>query len=139
MPIAYAFARRGGDRHLRCVRPSEHEVWVEKTSTGLARRFDVIAVEDLKIRTMTRSAQGSIAEPGSNVAAKAGLCRSFLAAGWGPLVARLQQKAPGRVVKISPAYTGRRCSACGIVDREARESQARFGVPVLRGTPAMPM
>ncbi|WP_245667096.1 transposase [Actinomadura latina] len=33
--------------------------WVEKTSTDLARRFDVIAVEDLNIRGMTRSAKGT--------------------------------------------------------------------------------
>jgi transposase len=100
--------------------------WVEKTSTDLARRFDVIAVEDLKIADMTRSAKGSIDAPGRNVRQKAGLNRGILANGWGRLVARLEHKAPGRVVKISPAYTSQRCSACGIVDRKARESQAAF-------------
>ncbi|MFI7451379.1 zinc ribbon domain-containing protein [Nonomuraea sp. NPDC049714] len=29
-------------------------------------------------------------------------------------------------MKINPAYTSQRCSACGIVDRQARESQAAF-------------
>ncbi|WP_214107688.1 RNA-guided endonuclease InsQ/TnpB family protein [Acrocarpospora catenulata] len=100
--------------------------WAEKTSTGLARRFDVIAVEDLKVRNMTRSARGTIEAPGRNVRAKAGLNRGILAAGWGLLVTRLEQKAPGRVVKVSPAYTSQCCSVCGIVDREARESQAVF-------------
>ncbi|MEV4179205.1 transposase [Nonomuraea sp. NPDC049709] len=71
---------------------------------------------------MTRSARGTRDVPGRNVRQKAGLNRGILAAGWG----RLEQKAPGRVVKISPAYTSQRCSACGIVDRQARESQARF-------------
>ncbi|MGH3391323.1 MAG: helix-turn-helix domain-containing protein, partial [Actinomadura sp.] len=42
-------------------------------STDLARRFDVIRVEDLKIRHMVRSARGTVAEPGKNVRAKAGL------------------------------------------------------------------
>ncbi|WP_344591684.1 transposase, partial [Actinomadura vinacea] len=64
--------------------------------------------------------------PGRNVAAKAGLNRGILAAGWGMLVERLEHKAPGRVHKIDPAYTSQRCSACGTTDREARESQARF-------------
>jgi transposase len=100
--------------------------WVEKTSTDLARKFDVIAVEDLRIAGMTRSAKGTIAEPGRNVRAEAGLNRGILAGGWGRLVERLEQKAPGRVVKINPAYTSQCCSACGIVDRQARESQARF-------------
>ncbi|MFI6600597.1 RNA-guided endonuclease InsQ/TnpB family protein [Nonomuraea sp. NPDC050536] len=100
--------------------------WVEKTSTDLARRFDVIAVEDLKIGNMTRSAKGTNERPGSNVSAKAGLNRGILAAAWGQLVQRLEDKAPGRVVKVSPAYTSQRCSACGIVDAKARESQAVF-------------
>jgi transposase len=75
---------------------------------------------------MTRSAKGTIAEPGRNVRAKAGLNRGILANGWGRLVERLEHQAPGRVVKINPAHTSQRCSTCGIVDRQARESQARF-------------
>ncbi|WP_261808381.1 transposase [Nonomuraea sp. C10] len=75
---------------------------------------------------MTRSARGTVDAPGRNVRAKAGLNRSIMAAGWGGLVRCLEHKAPGRVVKVSPAYTSQRCSACGIVDRQARESQARY-------------
>jgi predicted RNA-binding Zn-ribbon protein involved in translation (DUF1610 family) len=46
--------------------------------------------------------------------------------GWGLLVRRLEQKAPGRVERINPAFTSQRCSACGQVDRKSRESQASF-------------
>ena len=100
--------------------------WAEKVSTGLARRFDVIRVEDLEIKDMTRSARGTKDAPGTNVAAKAGLNRGIGKAGWGLLVRRLEDKAPGRVEKVPPAYTSRRCSACGHVDRKSRESQAVF-------------
>jgi len=48
------------------------------------------------------------------------------AIGWGLLVRRLQEKAPGRVEKINPAFTSQRCSACGHVDGKSRESQAVF-------------
>ncbi len=58
--------------------------------------------------------------------AKAGLNREILRSGWGLLVRRLQDKAPGRVQKIKPAFTSQRCSACGQVDADSRESQARF-------------
>ena len=58
--------------------------------------------------------------------AKAGLNREILRSGWGLLVRRLTDKAPGRVQKIKPAYTSQRCSACGQVDANSRESQARF-------------
>ncbi len=132
---ALARARRGSNRRgrikaaiarLKAREKDRRKDWVEKTSTMLARRFDVIAVEDLKISNMTRSAKGTVEAPGKNVRQKAGLNRGILANGWGQLVTRLEQKAPGRVVKINPRYTSQRCSACGIVDREARESQASF-------------
>jgi putative transposase len=96
------------------------------TSTGIARRFDVIRVEDLKIANMTRSAKGTAEQPGRNVRAKAGLNREISRSGWGPLVRRLEDKAPGRVERVPPAYTSQRCSACGHVDGRSRESQARF-------------
>lgn len=100
--------------------------WAEKVSTDIARRFVLIRVEDLRIKNMTRSASGSIAAPGQNVRAKAGLNRQILASGWGVLVRRLEDKAPGRVERISPAFTSQRCSACKQVDGKSRESQASF-------------
>ncbi len=122
--------RRGRVRHaiarLRARDRDRRKDWAEKTSTGIARRFDVIRVEDLKIGNMTRSAKGTRENPGRNVRQKAGLNREILRSGWGLLVRRLEDKAPGRVEKIKPALTSQRCSACGQVDRASRESQAVF-------------
>ena len=95
-------------------------------STDIARRFDVIRVEDLQVKNMTRLARGTRENPGRNVRAKAGLNRGILGSGWGLLVRRLEEKAPGRVEKIKPHYTSQRCSACGQVDPKSRESQAVF-------------
>jgi putative transposase len=100
--------------------------WTEKTSTDLVRRFDVIRVEDLNIRDMTGSAKGTITEPGRNVRAKAGLNREIMRSGWGLLVRRLQDKAPGRVEKVNPAFTSQRCNACGHIAAGSRKSQALF-------------
>ncbi len=122
--------RRGRVRHaiarLRARETDRRKDWAEKTSTGIARRFDLIRVEDLQIKNMTRSAKGTRENPGRNVRAKAGLNRGILRSGWGLLVRRLEDKAPGRVEKVRPAFTSQRCSACGHVDPESRESQARF-------------
>ncbi len=135
MQRTLARATRGSNRYarvkhliarLRARDRDRRKDWAEKVSTGIARRFDVIRVEDLKIATMTRSAKGTREVPGRNVGAKAGLNRGILGSGWGLLVRRLQDKAPGRVQKISPAFTSQRCSACGHVDAHSRESQARF-------------
>jgi transposase len=100
--------------------------WTEKTSTDLARRFDLICVEDLDVRAMTRSASGTVERPGRGVRQKAGLNHAILANGWGRLVDRLEQKAPGRVQKVAAAYTSQTCNACGHVARESRESQPSF-------------
>ena len=130
-----ARARRGSNRRgrvkceiarLRARETDRRKDWAEKVSTGIARRFDLIRVEDLQIGNMTRSARGTRENPGRNVRQKAGLNRGILGSGWGLLVRRLQEKAPGRVEKISPSCTSQRCSACGQVDRDSRESQAVF-------------
>jgi len=130
-----ARARRGSSRRkrsklaiarLKAREAESRKDWCEKASTDLARRFDLILVEDLNIMNMTRSAAGTVNAPGSSVRAKAGLNREILASGWGMLIRRLEQKAPGRVKKINPAYTSQRCSACGQVDRKSRENQAAF-------------
>ncbi len=122
--------RRGRVKHaiarLKARERDRRKDWAEKVSTGIARRFDVIRVEDLKIMNMTRSATGTRGNPGRNARAKAGLNRGILASGWGLLVRRLADKAPGRVQKVRPAFTSQRCSACGQVDGNSRESQARF-------------
>ncbi len=130
-----ARAKQGSNRRARLklavarMRTRERDRrkdWAEKTSTDLARRFDVIRVEDLQIRNMTRSARGTRENPGRNVRAKATLNRAILRSGWGLLVRRLEEKAPSRVEKIKPHYTSQRCWSCGQVDGKSRESQAVF-------------
>jgi putative transposase len=122
--------RRGRVKHavarLRARETDRRKDWAEKVSTDIARRFEVIRVEDLQITNMTRSAKGTRENPGRNVRQKAGLNRGILRSGWGLLVRRLEDKAPGRVEKVRPALTSQRCSACGQVDRGSRESQAVF-------------
>jgi putative transposase len=120
---------RGHCAHARFVwnlAVEQQSWWRPGRATNLARRFDVICVEDLRVRDMTRSAKGTVAEPGRHVRAKARLNREILDSGWGILVDRLQQKAPGRVQKINPAFTSQRCSVCGHAAGENRKSQAVF-------------
>ena len=128
-------AKRGSNRRKRArarlARALARDVdrrkdWAEKASTDIARRFDVIRIEDLKIPNMVRSARGTIESPGKNVRQKSGMNREILGSGWGMFARRLEQKAPGRVEKINPAFTSQRCSACGHLDAKSRESQARF-------------
>ena len=87
-----------------------------QTARRLIDACDVIVVEDLAITNMTRSGSGTVEAPGRNVAAKAGLNRSILDAGWGQFLAILLAKAEGagrRVVKVNPRDTSIACCLCG--------------------------
>jgi putative transposase len=130
-----ARANRGSNRRqrtklaiakLRAREADRRRDWVEKTTTDLARRFDTIRVEDLDVRAMSRSAGGTLEQPGVRVAQKRGLNRAIRRQAWGGLVNRLDHKAAGRIQRVPAAYTSQRCSACGHVAPENRKSQAVF-------------
>jgi putative transposase len=100
-----------------------------KTARWLVQHHDLIAHEALRIGNMTRSASGTVGAPGHNVAAKSGLNRSILDAGWGVFLRVLAAKAEsaGRlVIAVNPANTSRTCPACGHCARENRVTQADF-------------
>jgi IS605 OrfB family transposase len=114
---------------LKAKERDRRKDWIEKTSTRLVRANDVIVLEGLQVRQMTRSAKGIRERPGRNVRQKAGLNRAILAAGWGQLARRLREKAEASgvwLVEVPPAFTSQTCAACWSVRREHRESQAVF-------------
>lgn len=100
-----------------------------KTANQLVRYHDVICHEALRISNMSRSARGTLAEPGSQVAQKAGLNRSILDAGWGVFLSILTSKAEqaGRVlIAVDPRNTSRTCPNCGHCAAGNRVTQAEF-------------
>ena len=111
---------------LKAREANRRKDWCEKTSTMLARSYSLVRFEKLNIKNMTRSAKGSVEQPGQNVAQKAGLNRVILAQGWGMLRQRTGHKAPGRVEDVPAPYTSLRCSTCGWIDKNSRKSQAEF-------------
>jgi putative transposase len=102
--------------------------YAHKVAFDLVRRHDLIALEDLRVRNMTRSARGTVEAPGTNVAAKAGLNRALLDAGFGQLATLIREKAEYAVraiVSVDARYTSQLCAVCGHVANESREG-ARF-------------
>ncbi|WP_245564151.1 RNA-guided endonuclease InsQ/TnpB family protein [Nocardia testacea] len=91
--------------------------FLHRTSTRLVRENDVIAIEDLNVAGMSRSAKGTVDKPGRNVRAKAGLNRAVRDAALGEFRRQLQYKAARagkRVVVIDRWYpSSKTCSNCG--------------------------
>jgi putative transposase len=103
--------------------------WCAKLAHELCERYDLVVFEDLKIRNMTRSARGTVENPGRNVRQKAGLNRSIAAKSWGRLETATRNRAQytgASVIKINPAYTSLTCHVCGHCAPGNRESQAVF-------------
>jgi putative transposase len=114
-------------RKLRNQRRDFHH----KTARALVNTCDTLGLEDLRVAAMTASASGTLEHPGRNVAAKAGLNRSILDAGWGQFTSILVAKAESagrRVILVNPAYTSIDCHTCGA--RSTRPRQEIIVCPV---------
>ncbi|GAA3132168.1 hypothetical protein GCM10017687_54940 [Streptomyces echinatus] len=100
-----------------------------KTAAHLVQKNALVVLEDLRVKNMSASASGTVAEPGRRVRQKAGLNRAILDKGWHRLELALTSAARytgTTLVKVNPAYTSQRCYACGFVTEGNRESQSVF-------------
>jgi len=66
--------------------------YLHKTSTTISKNHAMVVVEDLQVSNMSRSAAGTVEQPGRNVRAKAGLNRSILDQGWAEFRRQLEYK-----------------------------------------------
>jgi len=103
--------------------------FLHKHSTLISKSHAVVVVEDLQVSKMSRSAKGTLEEPGRHVAAKSGLNKAILDQGWGLFRSMLQYKqawSGGTVLAVAPQYTSQKCAECGHVSSANRPSQAVF-------------
>ena len=103
--------------------------YLHKISHAITSKYNIIFVENLKLKNMTKSAKGTLVSPGKKVKQKSGLNRSLLDSGLGILLNQLEYKTlfqSGCFQRINPAYTSQKCSKCGSIDKKNRISQAAF-------------
>jgi putative transposase len=100
--------------------------YAHKVARSIVKAADVIGLEALNVRAMTRSAKGSAQVPGRNVRAKAGLNRRMLDAGFGlvrQMIVAKAEEAARRVVEVDARYSSQTCSRCLHVAAESRRGR----------------
>ncbi|HYZ52679.1 MAG TPA: transposase [Streptosporangiaceae bacterium] len=109
--------------------------WAEKISTRLVRDHDVIVLEKLNTRVMTKrpAPKPDPGRPGAflpnRARAKAALSRGIPASCWGTLARRLDDKAAAsgcQVIYVDPRFTSQQCRLCHHTEPGNRDSQAVF-------------
>ena len=114
----------------RVVKDVQHKV-----SRRLVEENDIIAVEKLNLAGMSKKAKAKVDphNPGeflpNGQTAKRSLNRKLRLSALAQFGELLQYKARlsgGQVIEVDPRNTSRRCSSCGHVAEENRESQAVF-------------
>jgi putative transposase len=96
-----------------------------KASRQLVGRYQIMVFEDIQIGNLTRKPKPKQDEQGAylpnGAAAKGGLNKSILDAGWGTFVSMCSVKAAwaGRtLIKVDPRFTSQVCSGCGQVRKK---------------------
>lgn len=103
--------------------------FLHKSSNTISQNHAMVFVEDLKVANMSKSASGTMDAPGRSVKAKSGLNKAILDQGWFEFRRQLEYKLAwtgGQLIAVPPQYTSQRCSCCGTVAKENRQSQAKF-------------
>jgi putative transposase len=78
---------------------------------------------------MSKSAKGTVENPGKNVKQKSGLNRAILDQGWSEFIRQLEYKLAwngGQLIQINPRNTSLKCPKCNYISAENRKTQAVF-------------
>ncbi len=123
---ALARTKKGSTRRRRAAARAgrvHHHIAEQRATTlhtltkRLATGWATVAIEDLNVAGMTRSARGTVEKPGTNVRAKSGLNRSILDASPGELRRQLTYKTRwyGSALALCDRWypSSQTCSTCG--------------------------
>ena len=122
--------KRGSERRKKAVRrlararakqARKRLDFLHKVTSQLAQNHALVAMEELRINNMTRSAKGTVEQPGRNVAQKAGLNREILDTAPAQLMQLLRYPLK-RLGSMEKSWT---LVECGQKHRQENSSQAR--------------
>jgi putative transposase len=128
--------KRGSHRHKKAVKQAakahrkvrrQRNAYLHKHSRWLVDTYEVIVFEDIKPAHLSKRAKPKQDETTgeylpNGAAAKSGLNKSILDAGWSQFIAMCEYKAACagfvQVIKVDPKYTSQVCSGCGQVRKK---------------------
>ena len=102
--------------------------FTHKLTTDLAKSHGWVGIENLPVKSMVKTARGTVQTPGTNVRAKTGLNRGIHDNTPGERRRQLAYKAPrfgSQLRLVPPAFTSQTCSACGHRDPASRPGCGR--------------
>ena len=103
--------------------------FLHQISNTISKNHATVYVEDLQVKNMSKSAKGTVENPGKNIRQKSGLNRAILDQAWYEFRRQLEYKLRwrgGQLIPVSPQYTSQCCPACGHTAKENRTTQALF-------------
>ena len=103
--------------------------FLHQISNTVSKNHATVYVEDLQVKNMSKSAKGTMENPGKMVKQKSGLNRAILDQAWYEFRRQLEYKLRwrgGQLILVSPQYTSQCCPACGHTAKENRTTQALF-------------
>jgi putative transposase len=105
---------------------NKRENFLHNESRKLVNEYDLICMEDLNVKGMTKSSKGTIEKPGKKVKQKSGLNRSLSDVSLGSFVSMINYKSnfDGKhTVKIDRFYpSSKTCNCCGTINKELKLS-----------------
>ncbi|UKY53556.1 RNA-guided endonuclease InsQ/TnpB family protein [Streptomyces inhibens] len=116
---------------LRTQQTNRRSDFTHKLTTDLAQNHGFVGIENLRVKGMAKSAEGTVGKPGKNVRQKARLNRSILDNAPGERKRQLEYacRLYGAELRVVPAiHTSDTCGnpACGRVDTDSRPGCGRL-------------
>ena len=113
-------------QRIRQRKAYRHQVSAAIVKHCVAHGIQLIALEQLPILSLIKSAKGTIENPGKRVAQKRGLNRRIQEQGWAELTEFIRYKARYcgiRIVQVYAGGTSQTCSTCGHRDPKSRKGK----------------
>lgn len=105
---------------------NKRENLLHNESRKLVNEYDLICMEDLNVKGMTKSSKGTIENPGKKVKQKSGLNRSISDVSLGTFVSMIGYKAKfdgKHTVKVDRFFpSSKTCNCCGTINKDLKLS-----------------